>query len=182
MTDTVEDLLGHLERRMADVDELEAPAREAVYQLLDGIDALHRRALTSLVEAVDGGEIDRARRADPAVDWLLAAYGAGTDQRDAAEEALEEIRPYIHSHGGEVEVLGVEGGVVHLKLRGTCAGCSASAVTLEHGIEEALEEHFPGFVGLEVEEEEADPHGPPGPTLVELDTSRLSGEQAGADR
>lgn len=50
MTGTVEDLLGRLERRMGDVEELEAPAREAVYEFLDGIDALHRRALTSLVE------------------------------------------------------------------------------------------------------------------------------------
>lgn len=173
MPDELDRLLGRLEQLVAEVDELEDPARSAIYELLDGIDTLHRRALHALGEQVDDAVLADARQARPAVDWLLTAYGVGTDERAVVEAAIDRVRPYIHSHGGEVELLDVEGGVAHLRLSGACAGCTASAVTLRHGVEEALEEHWPGFVGLEVEEDEAEPHAPPGPTLLDLDTSVL---------
>lgn len=169
----VDRLLDRLGELVAGLDELDEPARSEVYELLDGIDTLHRRAVHALADAVDDADLQRARAGNPAVDWLLTAYSVGTDERSVAEAALDEIRPYIHSHDGEVELLDVEGGVVHVRLAGACAGCTASAITLRHGVEEALAEHVPGFVALEVTEEEAEPHGPPGPTLVDLDASLL---------
>lgn len=172
-------LLQRLEDLVAGIDELDEPVRSQVYELLDGIDTLHRRAVHALAGAVADQGLQQAREQHPEVDWLLHAYAVGTDERAAAEQALDEIRPYIQSHDGEVELLDVEGGVVHVRLAGACAGCTASAVTLRHGVEEALEEHFPGFVGLEVTEDEAEPHEPPGPTLVDLDTSLL--DDKGAD-
>lgn len=173
MRDDLDRLLGHLEQLVAEIDELEGPARSSVYELLDGIDALHRNALHALAEELDGASLRHARRARPAVDWLLSAYGVGADDRQVVETAIDRVRPYIHSHGGDIEVLDVQGGVARVRLGGACSGCSASAITLRHGVEEALEEHWPGFVGLEVEEEDAAPHDPPGPTLVDLDTSLL---------
>lgn len=166
-------LLDRLEELLAGIDQLDEAVRSDVYELLDGIDTLHRQAVHALAGAVDDEDLRQARTQHPAVDWLLTAYAVGRDERSAAEAALDEIRPYIHSHNGEVELLDVEGGVVHVRLSGACAGCTASAITLRHGVEEALDEHLPGFVGLEVTEEEAEPHGPPGPTLVDLDTSLL---------
>lgn len=164
----LDDLLTRLGELLATVEDLDEPERQSVFELLDGIDTIHRLALDRLARGIGTAEIERLRATDPAVAWLFDAYGIGVDQRAAAEHALETIRPYVHSHGGQVEVLDVSDGVVRVKMSGSCAGCSASAVTLEYGVTEAMREHLPGFVRLEVEEEPAPPHPPPGPTLVEI--------------
>jgi Fe-S cluster biogenesis protein NfuA/nitrite reductase/ring-hydroxylating ferredoxin subunit len=67
------------------------------------------------------------------------------------EEALASVRPYMESHGGDVELLRLEDGVAHLRLIGHCHGCPASAATLELAIKEALEDAAPDLLGLEVE-------------------------------
>lgn len=166
--ESLDDLLGRLEELLAEVQRLDEAAQRPVFELLDGIDLLHRVALRRLADGVGADTLQRLRDADPAVAWLLDAYGIGIDELSAAEAALESIRPYIHSHGGKVEILGVERGTVRLKLSGACSGCSASAVTLQEGIEEALREQFPGFAAMQVEEEPATPHPPPGPTLLQI--------------
>jgi Fe-S cluster biogenesis protein NfuA/nitrite reductase/ring-hydroxylating ferredoxin subunit len=66
-------------------------------------------------------------------------------------EALDTVRPYMESHGGNVELLAIEDGVAKLALQGSCNGCAASRATLELAIKQALEEHAPDLVGLEVE-------------------------------
>ena len=166
---TLEDILARLEELLADVDAFEEPERSQVFELLDGIDTLHRAALGRLAEQLGTEVVDRLRTADPMVAWLLDAYAVGVDEVAAADAALDEIRPYIHSHGGSVEVLGAEKGIVRVRLAGTCSGCTASAVTLQEGIEEALRDGFPGYVALEVAEDpHATPHPPPGPTLVQI--------------
>ena len=114
-------------------------------------------------------QIARLRAGDPAIDWLFDTYAVGVDERAAAEAALESIRPYIDSHGGAVEVLGAHEGVVRVRMSGACAGCTASAVTLQSGIEEALREHFPGFARVEAEQDDAAPHPPPGPQLLQIE-------------
>jgi Fe-S cluster biogenesis protein NfuA len=166
----LDQLLGRMEELLGGVDELDGETRDRVYELLDGVDALHRFALTRLSELVGDAEVARLRDADPAVAWLFDAYGIGVDVDDAAERALEDIRPYIHSHGGRVDVLDVTDGVVRVRLGGACAGCTASAVTLREGVEKALAEGVPGFAGLDVVEEEAESHPPPGPTLLQIET------------
>jgi Fe-S cluster biogenesis protein NfuA/nitrite reductase/ring-hydroxylating ferredoxin subunit len=66
--------------------------------------------------------------------------------------ALEEVRPYLESHGGGVELVGLtDDGVARLRLRGSCDGCAASAATLEAAISAALDEAAPDLMGLEVE-------------------------------
>jgi Fe-S cluster biogenesis protein NfuA/nitrite reductase/ring-hydroxylating ferredoxin subunit len=66
-------------------------------------------------------------------------------------EALDTVRPYMESHGGNVELVELRDGVAHLALQGSCNGCAASRATLETAIEQALEEHAPDLAGLEVE-------------------------------
>jgi Fe-S cluster biogenesis protein NfuA len=81
---------------------------------------------------------------------------------DRVREALESVRPYMASHGGNVELVGVSDGVATIRLEGHCQGCSASASTLELGIRQALETHAPDLEGLEVEGTLEEPtHGPP---------------------
>lgn len=162
------ELLDRLEALLGEIEELDEPTKARVFELLDGIDALHRLALGRLEDAVGAEPLARARREEPAVAWLLDAYAIGVDEAAAADRALEEIRPYIHSHGGSVDVLGASAGVVRVRLSGSCAGCSASAITLREGVERALQDGWPAFVALDVEEDRAPAHAPPGATLLQI--------------
>lgn len=165
----LEPLLDRLEQLLADVEELAEPVRESVFELLDGVDAVHRLAIGRLGDMLGDG-LPSLRRADSAVDWLFEAYGVGVDGIDAASAALEQVRPYLHEHGGEVEVLGVQQGVVRVRLLGTCSGCTAAAETLRHGVEEALRENLPGFMGMDVapDDDGAAPHPPPTQVLLQI--------------
>ena len=134
------------------VQTLEREGDERALMLLELIDSIHRPGL----ERLAAGDVDH-----PLAQALLTMYGlAPVDDELLADEALDEVRPYIHSHGGEVELLRVEDGVVHVALSGACQGCAGSAITLQRGIEAALREYFPGFRELVA-------HEPP--KLIELE-------------
>jgi Fe-S cluster biogenesis protein NfuA len=65
------------------------------------------------------------------------------------EKALAEVRPALQADGGDVELIGVEGGVVKVALRGACAGCAFSQMTLTNGVERILKEKVPGVERVE---------------------------------
>ena len=148
-------------------DRLAADAEE----LLDWLDVYHREGLGRFVEMVRQwrGELFLEQAAlDPVVGELLATYSLGTDTDSAAAErviqiALDEVRPYIHSHGGEVEVRSVADGVVRLRMHGTCNGCTAADDTVTRRIEVALREHWIDFRRVDMEEPTEAPHPPPAP-------------------
>ncbi len=65
--------------------------------------------------------------------------------------ALDGVRPYLKSHGGNVELVRVEGSVAHLRLEGSCHGCPSSTITLKMAIEEAIYKAAPDLDDLQVE-------------------------------
>ncbi|GBG00345.1 hypothetical protein Rsub_13077 [Raphidocelis subcapitata] len=62
--------------------------------------------------------------------------------REAVVAALEQVRPYLQADGGDLEVVGVEGGVVALRLDGACSTCASSSATMKMGIERTLAAAF----------------------------------------
>jgi len=62
------------------------------------------------------------------------------------QEVIEEIRPALQSDGGDVELIGVEDGIVTLQLTGACSGCPMSTMTLKMGIERAIKQKIPEIV------------------------------------
>jgi Fe-S cluster biogenesis protein NfuA len=64
---------------------------------------------------------------------------------DQVREALDLIRPAIQMDGGDIELLGVEGSTVTVRLLGTCEACPISPVTLKQGVERILAERVPGI-------------------------------------
>lgn len=67
------------------------------------------------------------------------------DLWERVDQALDEIRPYIHSHAGDVNIVDVsDDGVVKLQMVGTCHGCPMSMLTLRLGIERILTEKVEG--------------------------------------
>jgi Fe-S cluster biogenesis protein NfuA len=63
--------------------------------------------------------------------------------REKVEEILNQIRPSLQADGGDVELVDIVDGVVKLKLKGSCAGCPMSQMTLAFGIERVLKEKVP---------------------------------------
>src|SRR5205823_10881351 len=95
-------------------------------------------------------------RSDELVGQLLLLHDlhpATLEERIIA--ALEEVRPYMGSHGGGIELVGVSGGVARVRLEGTCSGCAASTVTLKLAVEEAVLRAAPELRAVEAVE----PHG-----------------------
>ncbi len=63
--------------------------------------------------------------------------------QDKVEEVLDKVRPVLERDGGNVELVGVDGGTVKVKLVGACAGCPLSQLTLKNGIERILKQEIP---------------------------------------
>jgi len=68
---------------------------------------------------------------------------------EALKTALNELRPLLQRDGGDLEFISLDDGVLKLRLKGTCAGCPFSRMTLKKGIEARLKEHFPELVSVE---------------------------------
>jgi Fe-S cluster biogenesis protein NfuA len=65
------------------------------------------------------------------------------------EEALNELRPRLQADGGDIELVGFSNGTVKVKLKGSCAGCPMSQMTLKMGVERYLKEKIPEVVQVE---------------------------------
>jgi Fe-S cluster biogenesis protein NfuA/nitrite reductase/ring-hydroxylating ferredoxin subunit len=153
------------------LESLEDPAaRELADELVGAIVQMYGAGLERIVGALaEAGPAGEAIRDELAGDSVVASlllihdlFPVPIEERVA--EALEQVRPYMESHGGNVELLGVEGGVAHLRLQGSCSSCSASSATLELAVRQALEEAAPDLQGMEVDGlEQPEPTGMPLP-------------------
>ena len=69
--------------------------------------------------------------------------------KDRVEKVINRIRPAVQMDGGDIELIGVENGVVKLRLVGSCSGCPSSMMTLKMGIERAIRAEVPEITGVE---------------------------------
>jgi Fe-S cluster biogenesis protein NfuA/nitrite reductase/ring-hydroxylating ferredoxin subunit len=108
------------------------------------------------VAARDNGELAAALAGDDLISHLLMLHGlhpVPLEQRVIS--ALEEVRPYLESHGGDVELLAIDQDTVRLRLQGSCSGCPSSTVTLKLAIENAIHKAAPEIEDIVAEEEAA---------------------------
>ena len=165
----METLLGEIEA--LEDSNARSKAAEVVQVLLE----LYGEGLARMMETIaEGEEGERAFEAfaeDELVSHLLLLHGLHPlDVEARVAKALEEVRPYLQSHGGNVEFLGVEGGVARLRMQGSCSGCPSSTMTLKLAIEEAIEKTAPDLEGIEAEGVAEEPK--PAPTIVAGPTLR----------
>ena len=166
----LQERVARMETLLGEIENLQDPnarskAAEVVGVLLD----LYGDGLARMMEIVAGGE-ERERNfeafgRDELISHLLLLHGLHPlDVQARVVGALEEVRPYLQSHGGNVELLGIEGGVARVRMEGSCDGCPSSVVTLKLAIEEAVLKAAPDLEGVEAEGmvEEA----PPRPTTT----------------
>jgi Fe-S cluster biogenesis protein NfuA len=65
------------------------------------------------------------------------------------QAAIDKIRPMLQKDGGDVELVDVQDGIVTVRLRGACAGCPMSQMTLKSGIEKFLKKEIPEIVAVQ---------------------------------
>lgn len=152
-----------LQRRVGRIDDLVArideaaneELREDVRELVDVLLELHGTALEAVLDAVyaQGGQsaVDDIAESE-LVGSLLMLHGLHPLRRDArVRRALESVRPYLQSHGGNVELVEVtDDGTLFVRLEGSCDGCPSSSATLKYAIEEAVYKEAPDIVEIEV--------------------------------
>jgi Fe-S cluster biogenesis protein NfuA len=131
-----------------------ALAAEELVGLLVG---LYGGGLAAIVELLgEQGEAGAAMLAaladDPRVEGLLLLHDLHPLDVDARiQRALDRVRPYLGSHAGGVQYLGVTDGVARLRLEGSCDGCPSSTVTVELAIRGAVEDAAPEVTAVVVE-------------------------------
>jgi Fe-S cluster biogenesis protein NfuA/nitrite reductase/ring-hydroxylating ferredoxin subunit len=157
MIDSPDALMARVQELTAHLEELpDFQARAVADELVSSIIQLYGEGLERIFAALDqpgasAAEVRDGLAADGVVASLMLIHGLyPVDLETRVHEALDSVRPYMESHGGDVELLGVENGVARMRLVGHCDGCPASASTLELAIKRALEEAAPDLEGLEV--------------------------------
>jgi Fe-S cluster biogenesis protein NfuA len=142
------ELLGRVQELSERVEQLDDPrARELAQDLVSAVITMYGDGLMRMMSIVTaareaGATILDELSQDGAVASLLLIHDLyPVALRDRVLEALDTVRPYMESHGGDVELLA---------LRGSCNGCAASRATLETAITQALAEHCPDLAGIEV--------------------------------
>lgn len=149
--------LQQVEGHLQEVGALEGTARgsatEAVRALLD----LHGTVLDRMLEIVAerdgaGGAILESFASDGMVSGLLLLHGLHPHTlEERVRGALARVRPYLGSHGGNVELVELREGVARLRLEGSCHGCPSSTMTLRYAIEREIAEAAPDLVDLQVD-------------------------------
>jgi Fe-S cluster biogenesis protein NfuA/nitrite reductase/ring-hydroxylating ferredoxin subunit len=134
-----------------------ASTRELIHELMEAMLAFYGQGMARILQVVSesGPEFQAVYQRlinDKVVRGLLLIHDLHpADLQTRLREALDHVRPYLQSHGGNVELISLTGQAARLRLQGTCKSCASSAVTLELAIRHAIEEACPDLAGFEVE-------------------------------
>ena len=172
MTKELEQVGERLELLLAELRSLPDPgARRRAEEAVRLVTELYGAGLSNVLEiVVDAGDAALLERvvSDSLVSNLLVLHGLHPfDLETRITAGLDKVRPYLASHGGDVEVLDVDeaAGAVTIRLLGSCDGCPSSSVTLKMAVEEAIHAAAPEVAHIVVDGWE--PPAPP-PTPVAL--------------
>ncbi len=109
MSESLQELLQMLDERIRAIEQLpDEQTRDQVFTILQLIDRVHRGGIQKIAERLKSTELWDGLIDDPAVTVLMDLYGAiELDEVTQVEQTLDMVRPYIESHGGKLELLGV---------------------------------------------------------------------------
>lgn len=152
------ELVAEVERGLEELEALgDAVAQEKATRVVQGLFELYGAGLGRIVEVLaareDASELAHALAEDELISHLLVLHGLHpVAVEDRVVDALDSVRPYLESHGGNVELLSIEGTSVHLRMQGSCSGCPSSAMTLKLAIENAIHKVAPEIETVVAEE------------------------------
>jgi Fe-S cluster biogenesis protein NfuA/nitrite reductase/ring-hydroxylating ferredoxin subunit len=155
-------LVTDVERLLGELEALPDPfARQTATAAVQGVVELYGAGLERIVEEIaarDDGELAAALAGDDLVAHLLLLHGLHPVPLEARVlEALDSVRPYLESHGGNVELLEIDSRAVRLRLQGSCSGCPSSSMTLKLAIEQAIRKTAPEIEEVVATEEASQP-------------------------
>lgn len=169
----VESLLERLESLQ------DTAARDAALATVEALVDMYGEGLARIVEHVGSTgdpSLATAFAGDELVSHLLMMHGLHPeDVETRVQRALDSVRPYLKSHGGNVELISVERGVARLRLEGSCRGCPSSAATLRLTVEDAVRAAAP-----EIERIDADGVEPPAPAPALVSLGHVRRAETGA--
>jgi Fe-S cluster biogenesis protein NfuA/nitrite reductase/ring-hydroxylating ferredoxin subunit len=177
----LQERVARIETLLGEIEALKDPgARSKAAEIVQVLLELYGEGLARMMEVVaegeDSGRAFEVFAEDELVSHLLLLHGLHPlDVETRVVRALEEVRPYLQSHGGNVELLGIEEGVARVRMEGSCDGCPSSTVTLKLAIEEAVLKAAPDLEGIEAEgvtEPKPAPTIVAGPTLRKKEKKR----------
>jgi Fe-S cluster biogenesis protein NfuA/nitrite reductase/ring-hydroxylating ferredoxin subunit len=156
-----EDINAHgerLQKLLAEVEALPYPgARELIQDCMESVLGFYGAGLKRILQVVsedgpEGRKVFRDLIRDDVIKGLLLIHDLHPlNLENRLLEALDKVRPYLKSHGGNVELISLENDAARLRLQGTCQSCASSSVTLELAIRHAIEQACPDLVHFEVE-------------------------------
>ncbi|HZP40400.1 MAG TPA: NifU family protein [Candidatus Binatia bacterium] len=152
----------------------DARARATAVDCVEALVRLYGEALARVMRHAEGTPLAGALADDELVSHLLLVHGVHpVDVGTRVARALAEVRPYLRSHGGNVELVEIRDGVARVRLAGSCHGCPSSRATLRAAIEDAVRRAAPDLDGVEAEGVTDAPAGAasawaPAGTLAEL--------------
>lgn len=151
------ELVGRVEALLEEVERLpDRAAREFSLELVQALLELYGQGLERIVDLIaerDDGRLADAVAADELVSHLLLLHGLHpVPLEDRVRGALDEVRPYLESHGGGVELLAIEEDAVRLALRGSCSGCPSSTITLKLAIENSIRKAAPEIERIDADD------------------------------
>src|ERR1700678_895694 len=128
-----------------------AVAYERAQELVREVVGLYGAGLERMIKlSGDPGMAERLA-ADDLVASLLLVHGLHPhDVHRRVSDALDRVRPYLGSHGGDVHLIDIVGDTVQLQFAGSCKSCPSSAVTLELAVEDAIRAAAPEVSSIEV--------------------------------
>jgi Fe-S cluster biogenesis protein NfuA/nitrite reductase/ring-hydroxylating ferredoxin subunit len=146
------ELVGRVEGLLEAVEALPDPAaRDTALTAIQALLDLYGEGLARIADQV-GSLQATVLAGDELVSHLLLVHGLHpVPVEERVREGLDEVRPYLDSHGGDVELVEVRDGVVRLRMQGSCEGCPASAMTLKSAIEDAVLKAAPDVEAVEAE-------------------------------
>src|SRR5882724_12159058 len=135
-----------------------AAAHERAQELVREVVGLYGAGLERIMQLCDDPALAERLTTDDLVASLLLVHGLHPhDLHRRVSDALDRVRPYLGSHGGDVDLLDVSGaGTVRLAFKGSCKSCPSSAVTLELAVEDAVRAAAPEISSIEVVAAEKD--------------------------
>jgi Fe-S cluster biogenesis protein NfuA/nitrite reductase/ring-hydroxylating ferredoxin subunit len=169
----------YVEALLGEIDELaDSVARERCTEVVEALLDLYGEGLARIVERFPD---PAALAGDELLSHLMLVHDIHPVPLEArVQEALQEVRPYLESHGGNVELVSLREGVARLRMEGSCSGCPSSAATLSLAVEEAIRKAAPEIETIEAEEEQLPTlNGTATPALIQLEP--LQPRDPGAD-
>ncbi|WP_328334491.1 NifU family protein [Kribbella sp. NBC_00382] len=146
LSERIDVLLDEVQRRA------EPEVTDKVEELVRAVLSLHGAGLEQLLAHLDEQQVRGVLEDDLVAGMLLLHDLHPDDVATRIQAALDSVRPYLGSHAGGIDYLGIDDdGIVHLRLQGSCEGCPGSTATVRLTVENAVLDAAPEAVAVDVE-------------------------------